>query len=71
MAELKPCPFCGKEPSTGVFESDIERPGLVATVICDCGIKRGIYFRSGTFDVYQKAFSDAIELWNRRATDGN
>lgn len=70
MDKLKPCPFCGKQPSTGVFGADGERTGIVATVICDCGIKRGIYFHSGTFDVYQKAFADAIELWNRRADNG-
>ena len=57
MAELKPCPFCGKKESVIVFKENDEY-----IVCCDwsqdgCGATGG----------YSDSIKSAIEKWNRRA----
>lgn len=58
MAKLKPCPFCGDEIPFGghVFGRDgSERFGVWCT---ECSIR-----------IERNSMSEAIEAWNRRATD--
>ena len=75
MAELKPCPFCGKYPSSGVefFESHGTDVKLRATVYCSgCHISRGVVFTATDitpipFLDYEIAFDKAKTAWNKRA----
>lgn len=63
MAELKPCPFCGGK---AVLEHDYDGRGYSYIRCCGCFIKGNRF--SVKFD---KASDDeAIEAWNRRASDG-
>ena len=76
MDELKPCPFCGEAPSSGVefFEScgstDIK---LRVIVYCQkCHVARGFVFKATDitpvpFFDYEVAFDKAKKAWNRRA----
>ena len=79
MAELKPCPFCGGEAKT--FRCD-----RVFTIGCEpCGyhmafsgwlqtVPNGRCVSSDTSSVkeyyHHDAWDKAIEVWNRRASDG-
>ena len=63
MAELKPCPFCGHTPKIERFENRFNR--IYFAIEChstDCDI------------IPQTAWyadkQEAIEAWNRRATNG-
>lgn len=60
MEELKPCPFCGGEADcnkTGIYE--YYGIPLWWVECLSCGINTGGYNTRG----------EAIETWNRRATD--
>lgn len=64
MAELKPCPFCGRKIE--YYETVHER-GVIdeLTVECDCGariIMSPLWMGDGEVD--------AITAWNRRADNG-
>ena len=67
MAELKPCPFCGK-PVTIVYNSFdnaykfFHRAGFGEV---DCFVQEPIVLDSCS------SLKDAAEAWNRRAEDGN
>ena len=50
-SELKPCPFCGREPKIEECE------GWGYFVICECGIEQSELYK-------QKC--DAVKHWNRR-----
>ena len=75
MDNLKPCPFCGKYPSSGVefFESRGTDVKLRATVYCsECHVSRGVVFTATgitpiPFLDYEIAFDKAKTAWNRRA----
>jgi Lar family restriction alleviation protein len=61
--ELKPCPFCGNEPTIRIFKGKDGWRDRYA-VICrydegGCGAESGLYH-------YE---SEAIEAWNRRVKD--
>lgn len=64
MADLKPCPFCGSEPTLMVRKGkDGWRDRYY--VLCDysdggCGASGGWYHYA----------TEAIEVWNRRVSDG-
>lgn len=58
MAELKPCPFCGKEPH--IQRRPTAQKKCIYSVKCHCGILTHFMDRK-----YK-----AIEAWNRRANDG-
>lgn len=71
--ELKPCPFCGREPRTniswcGIYGSrDIV---LTFSVKCDyCHISRDCVkeVHSTSFDECIEMMNRAIEMWNERA----
>ena len=75
MTELKPCPFCGQRPVTGVdfYEScGGHSVKLQAVVTCTkCHVSRGVVFQATDinlipFSDYENAFNKAIELWNER-----
>ena len=77
MTELKPCPFCGAMPQTGVdfYETYGYGKGikLAAIVECTgCGIrKREIFTATDSmhyipFSDYEDAFDKVVEQWNRR-----
>ena len=57
MDNLKPCPFCGKYPQTVV---DDETDGKFGVKCFACG---------GSIYPEKDTLQEAIEAWNRRATD--
>ena len=65
MSDLKPCPFCGSEPTIRIFRGKDGWRDRYA-VLCrydegGCGAESGLYH-------YE---SEAIKAWNRRVTDGD
>lgn len=56
MAELKPCPFCGRKPRIESCEN------FGYFVICKCGIEQSTLYA-------QKC--DAVKRWNRRRNEPN
>ena len=61
--ELKPCPFCGSEPTIRIFRGKDGWRDRYA-VLCrydegGCGAESGLYH-------YE---DEAIEAWNRRVTE--
>lgn len=78
MSELKPCPFCGALPQSGVefYESCSAEVRLSAVVKCTgCGVYKRKIFKATDkesfvpFYDYENAFNDVIKEWNRRASD--
>lgn len=78
--ELKPCPFCGGDPSTFTKGGD-ERVGYVDTykISCDCGAciskiddrgPTGWAFNMTHGLKGRAAKEKAIEAWNTRAPSG-
>ncbi len=65
MAELKPCPFCGGRADVSIDSEpvvDTEGRRWAYTVVCNrCCATSGLTY------LPQKA----IEVWNRRAGNGN
>ena len=59
MAELKPCPFCGRKPY--IQRSPVAQKKCNYAVKCVCGVLTRFFDR-----MYK-----AVEVWNRRAEDGN
>lgn len=68
IAELKPCPFCGKEIDTekNVYIPerdwapsfyDPDSGGNPIAIHCECGLT----FYTGTWD-----WKEAVEIWNKR-----
>lgn len=77
MTELKPCPFCGESPISGVefYESCGSNIKLKAIVYCPkCHINRGYLFRATDINPvpfldYEVAFDKAVKSWNQRWTE--
>ena len=64
MAELKPCPFCGKPVDSYEVAYESNHPTEL-TVHCDCGVRITCSsYCSRDWDI------SAIKLWNRRVADG-
>ena len=67
MAELKPCPFCGRKPSK-VREHYVPGTALIYySVECKSPMSRCMV-RPTT--VWLKTEEEAAEAWNRRVSDG-
>ena len=67
MAELKPCPFCGRKPSKVREHHAPSISTVFYTVECKAkGSKCGVNPKTRLH--YTK--EAAIEAWNRRAEDG-
>ena len=67
MAELKPCPFCGRVPSKVREHKVVSISTVFYSVECKapsskCGAKPMTHFH--------RTKEKAIEAWNRRAEDG-
>ena len=67
MAELKPCPFCGKEPTA--FKDNYDR---IAIRCENCNLYFGIELECGEelVDGWRariKSVEEAVEMWNKRA----
>jgi len=73
MSELKRCPFCGGLPTTEVvvkqMRSDTDYVDF--SVMCvDCGTFKTVRLKIAKKAVFmdvEKAMSQAIEAWNKRA----
>ena len=66
MAELKPCPFCGRKPSK-VKQHYIPGTALIYyTVECKAQASKCLVKPKTTFC---KTEEEAINAWNRRAGD--
>ena len=61
MTELKPCPFCGKEPKLHIRHKPNAK--RYALIICECGA----YMKSEDCWNYIEAELRVREAWNRRA----
>lgn len=69
MADLKPCPFCGKPPKTSVVPNGDK---ITLKVFCPGPCQVGQYDRVEefcSFDTITRAMENAMCAWNRR--DGN
>jgi Lar family restriction alleviation protein len=62
--DVKPCPFCGKQPSVRDYREHEDQTGETygyAAVECACiGSHGGLFFHFDTIE-------EAVEVWNRRA----
>ena len=75
MAELKPCPFCGESPLSGIEFCEScgsDNIKLRAVVYCPkCHISKGKVFKATDinpvpFFNYEVAFDNAKTAWNQR-----
>ena len=75
MEELKPCPFCGGIATTEVRVTQMggETDNVDFTVVCnECGTYKTMRLKIAKKAVFldvAKAMTQAIEAWNRRASD--
>lgn len=76
--ELRPCPFCGDEASVRKFSSGTRQNSSTIMdswiVNCEgCGAETDIYddniVRDDEISVINDGRKEAMEAWNRRATD--
>lgn len=66
MAKLKPCPFCGSIAHIQELKQSV-RPRYF--VVCSNARDRCIAAEHNVFGRFYPLVSEAIEAWNRRATD--
>lgn len=78
MNKLKPCPFCGAIPQSGVdfYGSRGTEIKLAAIVECTgCGICKRVIFKATNdvihipFSDYEEAFNKVTKEWNTRIID--
>ena len=73
-SELKPCPFCGGEPTKHIATA-MGGNIYIAIVRCErCHIERKIAYSPGTVNKPKNAEATAFRMvgreWNRRANNG-
>ena len=73
MSELKPCPFCGREPITRISFRCSPAGAVKASVDvyikcpkCHCTRNVVLELCDTTFEQANTAMQNAIEAWNRR-----
>lgn len=64
MAELKPCPFCGGEPTIRALDetANYEAINYILCLNDNCSVKPMMMKTDSTLE-------EAIEAWNRRASE--
>jgi uncharacterized Zn finger protein len=73
MSELKCCPFCGGLPTTEVIMKHVCFDTTVVdfSVVCEaCGTFKTVrlnVLKKASFTDIEKAMSQTIEAWNKRA----
>lgn len=73
MSELKRCPFCGGLPTTEVSVKRVRSDAdyVDFSIMCaDCGTDKTVRLtikKTAVFMDVEKAMSQAIEAWNKRA----
>lgn len=73
MSELKQCPFCGSLPTTEVRVTQMggNTDNVDFSVVCvNCGTFKTVRLKINKKAVFmdvEKAMSQAIEAWNKRA----
>ena len=68
MAELKPCPKCGKIPEHRLFMKDIpeaDRLYPAASLRCDCKAVQTVAL------THKEALEFAEEIWNEKVVNNN
>lgn len=73
MSELKRCPFCGELPTTEVRVTQMggDTDNIDFSVVCvNCGTFKTVRLKIAKKAVFmdvEKAMSQTVETWNRRA----
>lgn len=70
VMELKPCPFCGKEPRVthrAASDEGLHAGGYVAFIACFCGTYSAKAHQPGGGNTVAEAIQHAGERWNTRA----
>lgn len=73
MSELKRCPFCGTLPESRVEVTQMggETDNIDFAICCpECGTAKTVRLKISKFGYFadvDKAMSQAIDAWNRRA----
>ena len=71
--KLLPCPFCESDNcwTHEVWNRHTDHAQGYYVECYDCGAMKGaMIYHNGTWDGFYKTEAEAIEAWNRRATDG-
>jgi Lar family restriction alleviation protein len=67
MPELKPCPFCGGEPTTIERPDNIDGTEFVFAIACYCGGYSACAHKMARRKTPEQAKDDVIAAWNRRS----
>ncbi len=69
-ASIRPCPFCGKQPSQEVVCSNNHVVVRIRCISDDCDVKvRRTLGIPATFAECERAMNETFALWNRRESN--